>query len=66
MVLGENKIDSVLRRLDRLTQQESQMNVAQITVAQTETLDVVRGLIDNMRVVMEGAHLVWLCLQCDL
>jgi len=43
------------------------MTAAQMTVAQTETLDVVRGLVDNMRVVMEGAHLlVWLYTQCEL
>ena len=60
-VLGDKKIESVLQRLDRLTQQESQMTVAQMTVVQTESFDVVRGLVDNMRVVMEGVHLlVWL------
>lgn len=60
-VLGENKIEAVLQRLDRLTLQESQMSNTQVLVAQTETLDMVRGLVDNMRVVMEGAHLlVWL------
>jgi len=60
-VLGENKIEAVLQRLDRLTLQESQMSNTQVLVAQTETLDMVRGLVDNMSVVMEGAHLlVWL------
>lgn len=54
-VLGENKVESVLQRLDRLTLQESQMTAAQVALVQTETLDVVRGLVDNMRVVMEGA-----------
>ena len=63
-VLGDQKIESVLQRLDRLTQQESQMTVAHMTVIQTESFDVVRGLVDNMKVVMEGAHLlVWLYAQ---
>ena len=66
-VLGEKKIESVLQRLDRLIQQESQMTVAQMIVAQTETLNVVHGLVDNMRVVMEGAHLlVWSYVQYKL
>jgi hypothetical protein len=56
----------VLQRLDRLTLQESQMTVAQVALAQTETLDVVRGLVDNMRVVMEGAYLAWLYAQYEL
>jgi len=66
-VLGDKKIHSVLRRLDRLTQQVSQMTVAQMTLAQTETLDVVCGLVVNMRVVMEGVHLpVWFYAQYKL
>ena len=39
----------MLLRLDRLTLEESRMTVAQ-------TLDVVYGLVNNMQVVMEGAH----------
>ena len=39
----------VLKRLDRLTLDESRATVAQ-------TLDVVYGLVSNMAVVMEGAH----------
>jgi hypothetical protein len=39
----------VLQRLDRLTLEESKTTVAQ-------TLDVVYGLVNNMQVVMEGAH----------
>ena len=42
-------MESVLQRLDRLTQDE-----ARITVAQT--LGVVHGLVGNMKVVMEGAE----------
>ena len=48
-LLGEKDIESVLLRLDRLTLEESRMTVAQ-------TLDVVYSLINNMQVVMEGAH----------
>ena len=47
--LGEKDIESVLQRLDRLTLEESKTTVAQ-------TLDVVYGLVNNMQVVMEGAH----------
>jgi hypothetical protein len=40
----------VLDRLDRLTDEESKMTVAQ-------TYDVVCGLLNKMQVVMEGTHL---------
>ena len=46
-LFGENDVEAVLQRLGRLTQDE-----AQITAAQT--LEVVYGLIQNMRVVMDG------------
>ena len=49
LLLEDKKIQSVLQRLDRLTQQESQMAAA-------GTLKVVCGLVDNMKVVMKGAH----------
>ena len=45
--LGEKDVEAVLQRLDRLTQDE-----ARITAAQT--LEVVYGLFQNMRVVMDG------------
>ena len=48
-LLGENEIEAVLQRLDRLTGEESKMVVVQ-------TLDVVYSLVNNMEVVMEGAH----------
>ena len=48
-LLGENEIESVLQRLDRLTGEESKMAVAQ-------TLDVVYGLVSTMEAVMEGTH----------
>ena len=37
----------ILKRLDRLTQEEARMTVAQ-------TLAVVHGLLNNMKVVMDG------------
>jgi hypothetical protein len=48
-LLGESEIEAVLQRLDRLTQEE-----ARITVAQT--LGVVHGLVRNVRIIMEGAQ----------
>ncbi len=48
-LLGEGDIEAVLRRLDRLTQDEARMTVAQ-------TLGLVYGLVGNMKVVMEGGQ----------
>ena len=48
-LLGENEIEAVLQRLDRLTQDEARMTV-------TQTLGVVHSLVGNMKVVMEGAE----------
>ena len=53
-LLGESEIEAVLQRLDRLTQDEARMTVAQ-------TLGVVHGLMGNMKVVMEGAQLPYDC-----
>lgn len=47
-LLGEDNIMAVLHRLDRLTQEEAQVTVAQ-------TLEIVQGLVSNMRVVMDSA-----------
>ena len=55
-LLGESEIEVVLQRLDRLTQDEARMTVAQ-------TLGVVHGLMGNLKVVMEGAQLLYDCLQ---
>jgi hypothetical protein len=55
-LLGESEIETVLQRLDRLTQDEARMTVAQ-------TLGVVHGLMGNMKVVMEGAQLLYDCSQ---
>ena len=46
-ILGENEVESVLQRLDRLTLDESRATA-------TQTFDVVHGLVQNMRVVMDG------------
>jgi hypothetical protein len=46
-ILGESEVETVLRRLDRLTQEEARMTVAQ-------TLGVVHGLVSSVKVLMEG------------
>lgn len=46
-LLGESEIEAVLHRLDRLTQEEGRMTMAQ-------TLEVVHGLVNNVNVVMNG------------
>jgi len=46
-LIGESEIEAVLHRLDRLTQEEARYTVA-------HTLEVVHGLFNNLRVVMEG------------
>ena len=50
-LLGEGEIETVLQRLDRLTQDEARMTVVQ-------TLGVVHGLMGHMKVVIEGAQLL--------
>ena len=44
----------VLQRLDRLTHEEAQMTA-------TQTLNVVYGLVENMKVVMDGEQQDWSC-----
>jgi hypothetical protein len=46
-LLGDSEIENILRRLDRLTQDEARMTEAHI-------LEVVHGLMNNMKVVMDG------------
>ena len=46
-LLGENEVDAVLQRLNRLTDDEARTTAAQ-------TLEVVYGLVQNVRVVMDG------------
>ena len=47
-LLREDDIEAVLRRLDRLTQEEARMTAA-------NTLEVVHGLVNNLKEVMDGA-----------
>jgi hypothetical protein len=47
--LGESEIEAVLQRLDRLTVDEARMTG-------TETLQVVYGLLSNMKLVMNGTQ----------
>jgi hypothetical protein len=52
-LLGESEIEDVLHRLDRLTLDEAR-------VTGTETLQIVHGLVSNMKLVMGGRRLVLL------
>jgi hypothetical protein len=58
-LFGESDVEAVLQQLDRLTQDE-----ARITAAQT--LSVVHGLVNNTKVVMDGARSFsdWLLTFC--
>jgi hypothetical protein len=49
-LLGESDMEAILQRLDRLTQEEARMTGAHM-------LEVVHGLIDNLKVVMDGGTL---------
>ena len=53
-LLGESEIQAVLQRLDRLTRDEARMTGA-------ETLQVVHGLITNMKLIMDGTHVLFRC-----
>ena len=46
-LMGENDIEAVLQRMDRLTMEESRMTVAQ-------TMQIVLGLFSNMKIFMDG------------
>lgn len=50
-LLGESETEAVLQRLDRLTQEEARMMVAQ-------TLEVVHGLFNNLKAVMDSTYLM--------
>jgi len=49
---GEKDVEAILQRLDRLTQDEARTTAAQ-------TLEVVHGLVQNIRMIIDGeqAHL---------
>jgi len=51
-LLGEIEIDAVLQRLDRLTHDEARIIIAQ-------ALQVVHGLVNNMKVVMDGMQVLY-------
>lgn len=55
-LFGGKDVDTVLQRLDRLTQDEARTTVAQ-------TLEVVHRLVWNMSVVMDGEQLESTCNQ---
>jgi hypothetical protein len=50
-MLGESEIEDILQRLDRLTVDEARMTG-------TQTLQVVHGLVTNMKLVMDGMALL--------
>jgi hypothetical protein len=49
-LLGESEIEATLQRLDRLTREEAR-------VTAVHTLEVVHGLVNNLKVVMDGTQL---------
>jgi hypothetical protein len=49
-LLGESEIEATLQRLDRLTHEEARVTAA-------HTLEVVHGLVNNLKVVMDGTQL---------
>ena len=49
-LVGEKKMEAMVQRLDRLTQDEARQTVAHI-------LKVVHGLVENMKVVMDGEQI---------
>jgi uncharacterized protein YpuA (DUF1002 family) len=53
-LVGEKKMEEMVQRLDRLTQDEARQTVAQI-------LKVVHGLVENMKVVMDGEQIHQAC-----
>ena len=53
-LVGERKIEAIVQRLDRLTQDEARQTVAEI-------LKVVYGLVGNMRILMDGERIDQAC-----
>ena len=49
-LLGEKKMEEMVQRLDRLTLDEARETIAEI-------LKVVHGLVENMKVVMDGEQI---------
>jgi hypothetical protein len=50
-LIGESEIEAVLQKLARLTDEEARMMAA-------ETLEIVHCLVNNVKVVMDGARLI--------
>lgn len=46
--MGESETEAILQRLDRLSHEEAR-------VTMTHTLNVVHGLVNNLKVAMDGA-----------
>ena len=53
-LLGEKKMEAMVQRLDRLTLDEARQTIA-------EVLKVVHGLVENMKVVMDGEQIDQCC-----
>ena len=53
-LVGEKKMEAMVQRLDRLTQDEARQTVAQI-------LKVVHGLLENMKEVINGEQIHQAC-----
>ena len=53
-LVGEKKMEEMVQRLDRLTQDEARQTVAQV-------LKVVHGLVGNMKLVMDGEQIHQAC-----
>ena len=53
-LVGESDVEAALQKLDRLTQEEARFSA-------THILEVVHGLFDNLRVVMEGVWTLCIC-----
>jgi hypothetical protein len=53
-LVGEKRMEVMVQRLDRLTQDEARQTVAEI-------LKVVHGLVENMKVVMDGERIHQAC-----
>jgi uncharacterized protein YpuA (DUF1002 family) len=49
-LVGEKKMQAMVQRLERLTQDEARQTIA-------EVLKVVHGLVENMKVVMDGEQI---------
>ena len=50
-LLGENDVEAILQRIDRLTLDEARTTAAQ-------SLEAIYGLVQNMRIVMDGEQVL--------